>query len=1456
MRSATTWIRGLVGSLVLAGTAGAQGIYPPPESLPDLRLEVAGTVNAIARYHDGGATWYLIGGDFDLVNGVTRHNLARLNANGALDVTWRADTDGTVNALALAGDRLFVGGEFARVDGEPRGRLARIDADDGVLDPDWSPMANNLVHALQTDGNSVWAAGLFTAVDGSNRRMVARIDADDASLPAFNANFNGSVAFALLLDGNELYIGGAGKVKSTGNQRGLMKVTATSGAAINWNPSIGPQGGSQIRALAADGSTVYAVGRLRRASNTARGNGARFLKSNGALQAWNPGADAEIRALALDPAAGAVFLAGDFLNLAGHRRLARTDATSGAASAGWSANADRGVNALLVNAAQVLVGGSFTQLGAFGAQGGLARLSGASGAVDASFLGDAAGRGTVAGFAFDAGGGVILGGSFDAARQGGESTLYPRANMARLLPGTFELDRNWAVNVVGEVNAVAIAGADLFLGGNFTSVQGTARTRLAKLAAANGALDAAWAPSADAPVRTLVADGAGARLYAAGDFVALGAAARAGLGRLATTGAGAVDAGWDPSPDDVVDALLISASGVYVGGAFGNIGGQNRAGLARLSASTGQADAFKADVDALGAVHALAETADGLYVGGSFSTLAGQSRPGAGRIGAGGVDAWHPDLGGGDVHAIAVDDASGFVYLGGLFASAGGAAHPNLARATIGATGAVEPSWRPGTDGTVVQLALPAGGGLLAAGGFSLATNVMRSGIARFEAQGSDITQIVIDSVTPVGGGGPNTVYGQSYVVGWTISDVSNPGTTPSGSVVVIASTGESCGPAPAFAGGCTLTPAGTGARTLTAMFTGDPLFLDAISAAAPHTVVPATLAIGLSSSPNPSALNASANAQVTLQVAAPGAPDPAGTVVVTVDGGPGCSIVLPATSCQLPAFAAYGFYALQASYTDAANPARHAAIAASATHAVGTLTGVELSVPATATAGVAVTASVVTSAIPDGSSVALSGGNGCTITVAANAGSCQLTFAATGTTPVTASFAGDDELLPSQDHAVVAVDTFATTLQVDIVPAAPFAGQPATIQIVTNLPAGASVAIVGAPGCSSIVLPVTSCATSFPAAGPVTVSANFAGNAQYGPASASDGATVQLNATTLDVTLGPAAPVVGQPVSVTLATNLPNGTAVAVGGAPGCTQIVLPATGCSTAYGGPGQATVSANFAGNPQFAAAGDNASVTIGKAATTFAEFVATPQIGVPNDAITFVWDVDVVAPGLATPTGNVRISLDGDGSAPSCLAPVGTGNCSIVFPDEGSFTMLAEYLGDANLLPALSEPQFVNIQQAAPTDSDLLLTKLVSRSRVDAANQIEQVEFMIVVGNAGPAAVSGAPISDLLPAGLSNATWTCAPDNIGASCSTPAGNGDVALTATLPANTTVTVLVLATVGAAAPEHLYNMASVAVPQGASDPSPANNTSIAHYQTCPASGAALSEHVCGFRDSFEGLP
>src|ERR1700730_12927758 len=76
--------------------AGAQ----PVLSTPIAGACAGGQVGAIARQPDGKV---VVGGTFDHVNGVPRHFLARLNADGSLDTAWDANPDGGVGALAGAG---------------------------------------------------------------------------------------------------------------------------------------------------------------------------------------------------------------------------------------------------------------------------------------------------------------------------------------------------------------------------------------------------------------------------------------------------------------------------------------------------------------------------------------------------------------------------------------------------------------------------------------------------------------------------------------------------------------------------------------------------------------------------------------------------------------------------------------------------------------------------------------------------------------------------------------------------------------------------------------------------------------------------------------------------------------------------------------------------------------------------------------------------------------------------------------------------------------------------------------------------------------------------------------------------------------------------------------------------------------------------------------------------------
>ncbi len=92
--------------------------------------------------------------------------------------------------------------------------------------------------------------------------------------------------------------------------------------------------------------------------------------------------------------------------------------------------------------------------------------------------------------------------------------------------------------------------------------------------------------SANRQVLTLTVDPAGA-VYVGGSFDQVGGQRRRYLAKLPSTGSGAADSDWDPSPNSTVEDLLIGSDGsIYASGWFTSIGGEPRGSLA-LPSTTG-----------------------------------------------------------------------------------------------------------------------------------------------------------------------------------------------------------------------------------------------------------------------------------------------------------------------------------------------------------------------------------------------------------------------------------------------------------------------------------------------------------------------------------------------------------------------------------------------------------------------------------------------------------------------------------------------------------------------------------------------------------------------------------------------------------------------------------------------------------------------------------------------------
>jgi uncharacterized repeat protein (TIGR01451 family) len=119
--------------------------------------------------------------------------------------------------------------------------------------------------------------------------------------------------------------------------------------------------------------------------------------------------------------------------------------------------------------------------------------------------------------------------------------------------------------------------------------------------------------------------------------------------------------------------------------------------------------------------------------------------------------------------------------------------------------------------------------------------------------------------------------------------------------------------------------------------------------------------------------------------------------------------------------------------------------------------------------------------------------------------------------------------------------------------------------------------------------------------------------------------------------------------------------------------------------------------------------------------------------------------------------------------------------------------------------------------------------------------ETVSYTITASNPGPTPVTGALVSDVLPAALVSATWTCA--GAGGGVCTPSGSGDIADTVDLPLGASVTYSLTATIDPDATGLLSNTATVSVPAGFIDTEPADNTATDTDDLTPTADLAITK-------------
>jgi trimeric autotransporter adhesin len=355
------------GELYVAGSFGEIG----GARVDDLaRVSLTGTGTADANWNPNvnnnvdalgvaGSDLYA-GGAFTSAGSlnINRDGLARLNPDGTLDQTWdptfggfgslqlssaelydaggsrilRFPTAGTgdsyaswelnsgddsIDALALSGDELYVGG--VEYDDPGSGLLVRLSTTGtGMADPSWNPDPNGEVNSLAVSGSALYASGEFTSIGGQSRDGIAKLSTTGmgAADPTWNPNptFSSSESYPsvgpLALSSNSLYV--AGYFTSIGGQtsNGLadLSTTGTGQADPTWDPD--PNG--SVSALAVSGSDLYVGGYFTMIGGLPRSYlaGLSLTGTGAADPSWDPDADDDVRALATS--GNGLVAAGDF----------------------------------------------------------------------------------------------------------------------------------------------------------------------------------------------------------------------------------------------------------------------------------------------------------------------------------------------------------------------------------------------------------------------------------------------------------------------------------------------------------------------------------------------------------------------------------------------------------------------------------------------------------------------------------------------------------------------------------------------------------------------------------------------------------------------------------------------------------------------------------------------------------------------------------------------------------------------------------------------------------------------------------------------------------------------------------------------------------------------------------------------------------------------------------------